>query len=361
MIYKTVTHNNNYVAIVKAIGIILMVCGHSGCWDFLYKFIALFHMPVFFFCSGYFFNAPSSFPDCKLFVYKRIKGLYWPYIKWSLLFLILHNFLWHCSLYDHLTVELYTFPDILNRVGHIMVTMTGHDQLLDGFWFLKQLLLASVANCLILFLLNRWRWKGKHLSLILFFLLCSIVSKFYNLGIPVIWDLSLVFLSMSYFCTGCFYKKIEHVETYSYFKIILCFIVLLLFVLMYNDNLDMLYYSYKSLFYYFLISLCGIYMVFNIAFILEKSILNSFLYYIGNNTMIILILHLSMFKIGNFAKILLYNLPISKIADYKIIREYNDYYWIFYVIIGVFFSLLIGKVIETLKYYLRRLSKTLAI
>ncbi len=39
---------NNTVSIAKAIGIILMVVGQSGCPKGLCQFIYLFHMPLFF-------------------------------------------------------------------------------------------------------------------------------------------------------------------------------------------------------------------------------------------------------------------------------------------------------------------------
>lgn len=37
--------------IAKAICIILMVVGHSGCPTYLYDFVYMFHMPCFFFCK----------------------------------------------------------------------------------------------------------------------------------------------------------------------------------------------------------------------------------------------------------------------------------------------------------------------
>jgi predicted tellurium resistance membrane protein TerC len=43
-------NNCNSITIAKAIGIILMVVGHSGCPQMLSKFIYLFHMPLFFLC-----------------------------------------------------------------------------------------------------------------------------------------------------------------------------------------------------------------------------------------------------------------------------------------------------------------------
>lgn len=44
------------VTIAKAIGIILMVVGHSGLGGYPIRFIYLFHMPLFFFLSGYCFK-----------------------------------------------------------------------------------------------------------------------------------------------------------------------------------------------------------------------------------------------------------------------------------------------------------------
>ena len=82
---------NNYIAIAKALGIMLMVVGHSGCPDYLYRFIYMFHMPLFFFCSGFFMKPAEKVVDVRKFVFRRFKGLYWPYVKWGLLFLLFHN------------------------------------------------------------------------------------------------------------------------------------------------------------------------------------------------------------------------------------------------------------------------------
>lgn len=44
---------NVTIDIMKGIGIILMVVGHSGYPSFLRNFIYTFHMPLFFMISGY--------------------------------------------------------------------------------------------------------------------------------------------------------------------------------------------------------------------------------------------------------------------------------------------------------------------
>ena len=81
----------NYITIAKAFGIILMVIGHSGSPSWLGRFLYMFHMPLFFLCSGYFFKEITEQKALNAFFLKRIKGLYIPYLKWSILFLLLHN------------------------------------------------------------------------------------------------------------------------------------------------------------------------------------------------------------------------------------------------------------------------------
>ena len=71
--------HNNYITIAKAIGIILMVIGHSGCPLLLFRFIYLFHMPLFFICSGIFFGGISTKGDAFVFFKKRVHGLYFPF------------------------------------------------------------------------------------------------------------------------------------------------------------------------------------------------------------------------------------------------------------------------------------------
>lgn len=49
-----------WVDVAKGIGIILVVLGHNQSPDYIIKFIYSFHMPLFFFLSGYLTN-PSKY------------------------------------------------------------------------------------------------------------------------------------------------------------------------------------------------------------------------------------------------------------------------------------------------------------
>ena len=68
--------HKNYVAIAKGIAIILMVIGHSGCPEVVRKTIYLFHMPFFFICSGLFFSPQNEIDKLRIFIIRKIKGIY---------------------------------------------------------------------------------------------------------------------------------------------------------------------------------------------------------------------------------------------------------------------------------------------
>lgn len=72
-----------YLDSIKALGIILVVIGHYT--SFLNSFIFLFHMPLFFFISGFLFK----YEDNKTLLQKKGKRLMTPYITYLLLFYLI--------------------------------------------------------------------------------------------------------------------------------------------------------------------------------------------------------------------------------------------------------------------------------
>ena len=83
---KSTLKNQNYITIAKALGIIFMVIGHSHINEYVRSFVYLFHMPLFFFCSGYFFRTEEP-----LFIAlkKRFNRLYILILNGLLLYFLL--------------------------------------------------------------------------------------------------------------------------------------------------------------------------------------------------------------------------------------------------------------------------------
>jgi len=115
---------NETLDTAKGILIILMVLGHSGCPGYIADVIYLFHMPCFFLISGMCLS--DKYADNKLlFIRRKIKTLYFPFVKWSFLFLIFHNFLFSLNLY----ANPYDMSLFLRRSLGVL-TMTASEQLL---------------------------------------------------------------------------------------------------------------------------------------------------------------------------------------------------------------------------------------
>ena len=131
--------HNNYVAIAKALAIMLMVIGHSGCPKIVGKTIYLFHMPFFFICSGLFFSPHSEMAKLKQFILRKVKGIYLPFIKWCLLFTLLHNLFYHLNIYNDLfgykgsVSHLFTMKELLGNMFYNVIKMDRISPLLGVF------------------------------------------------------------------------------------------------------------------------------------------------------------------------------------------------------------------------------------
>ena len=315
-------------------------------------------MPLFFFCSGYFYIVPSSLDGVGRFTIKRFKGLYWPFVKWGLFFLLFHNIFCEWNLYDTSYIYYYNTSEFFHRLKSLLLTMTGQEQLLDPFWFLKQLLLSSLLICGITYVFRRVKFKYIDLLLWMLLFIMAVVSKHFEWGLPVIWNLSIMFLSATFVFMGYIYRKIEKDYFYSIYGLIISFCIVLIVVWIRDDYLDMLWYNENNVFLYVPTAFVGIYMIITVSKIIDQWSIKGIFYYLGKNTLIILVLHLLVFKLVHLLKIIIYGLPIEKLADFKIIQEHNDVFWIIYTISGIFIPLMINEIARKFNSIIcRRISK----
>lgn len=321
-----------------------MVVGHSVCPPLLSKFIYLFHMPLFFFCSGLFYSRPTNVNSLIHFIRRRLKGLYLPFITWSLFFLLCHNLFINLYIYYHEDTYIYHIGDYIKKTFYILFTMTEQEPIVFQLWFLKQLLLSSTIVCGFSYTL-----KKRGIKINKFYILCILVTscvflKHIYVIIPIIGDISLTLLSTTFFYMGFIYKQINIEVTYNLNRGGICAIILILIAWLCHSKIEMLNYTYKIIPLFICSAQIGIYMVFCFAKYLEKYAIRKFLYYIGNHTMVIFIWHLLAFRLASIIKTTIWDYPIERIGDYVLITEQNDFFWIVYT--------LIGCAIPLLSYYL---------
>ena len=131
---KTQKPELEYMNIAKGIGIVLIVIGHAFLQDStspVRSFVYLFHVPLFFIISGYFFKDAYTEQPLELII-RRIKSLWIPFIKWSILFVLLHNLFYQLGIYS----TEYSIREITAKIlGSLL--FNGTEQLLGAFWFIN--------------------------------------------------------------------------------------------------------------------------------------------------------------------------------------------------------------------------------
>lgn len=74
------TNRISWIDVLKGIGIILVVIGHTSKDNFMVDWLYTFHMPLFFALSGYLWSQSNSTSSFSVFLQKRIKTLLWPFV-----------------------------------------------------------------------------------------------------------------------------------------------------------------------------------------------------------------------------------------------------------------------------------------
>ena len=328
---------HNYVSVAKGIGIILMVMGHTFFSAYGYAFIYMFHMPLFFFLSGYCFRK-THLDDFRNYAKKRFSRIYIPFVKWGLIFLLLHNIFFHLNIYNDTfgfgeeVSQLYGVSDYLKKTFLIFFCLSGNEQLLGGYWFLHTIFFASFIFYGLLKL--KMPLVGGIVSLLLSVLL-------YFKGIPVIniYCGAKEFFAVSCMITGYLYNSYsieKFVNKYSLYILMACALLLILGSLYWHgEMLDM---KWIHTIPYFVSAIAGSIIVMKLSkYLFEKThYLSNLIIYIGNKTLEILTWHFLCFKIVSLIIIAYYGLPIDHLAEFPVMSPYNvQGWWILYFVIGV--------------------------
>ena len=77
---------NLTISVAKGLCILLVVIGHAESPEAICRFIYLFHVPLFFFTSGYFNKVAEDGAALKDRLWRRVKRLYLPFILYGFLF-----------------------------------------------------------------------------------------------------------------------------------------------------------------------------------------------------------------------------------------------------------------------------------
>lgn len=342
-------------SILKAIAIICVVLSHAGISGWLFNFVFIFHVPIFFICAGYFFNT-KYLTDERTYIVHRFKGLYLPFVRWSLFFLLIHNVLFPLGILSETygnagggVTHPYTWQQFSQHAWSIVSNMSGYDQFLCGaFWFFRALLLASIGFLLMFKLLNRSAQLRdyKHTAWgVLFITLLLITWKtttHLNLtGVAQGGNREL--MGMAFMTAGFLLKQYEVCDKLNWKTALTSGTILLLAScffpssMVWNPNFT----QFISL---PLPAIAAFVMFTYISAWIDRhpGLIKRTFAYIGEHTLYIFAFHLVAFKVVSALKVWFYDLPWEAVGGHPVvITPANNWIWvILYLAAGVILPLL---------------------
>lgn len=328
---------NKVIDIVKGIGIIFIVIWHidgvvGSETNFLLSvryFVNQFHVPLFFFISGLFFKSNETWA---IFLLKKLRRLYIPFVISNILFLIAEFLL-------RIQFEDVVIGNFL-KWGVKIICGLSWTNLGGATWFL----LALFRICIIYKLMSYIKSQ--------FGILCiSVIISIISIWAPVDFCIRntlyyIVFYSIGAYVTSCGFKF--NGKSLAVWLIMIISFIVLAFTS--RNNLSstisntLLINVLKSL-----IAIVGIAFMMSSCALLEKIVnIGTFFAYVGRNTMSILIGHFAVFKVVTIIQVLSAGVSYSFFMSHPCYDV--SFPWSFvYFVLGVSVPLVVSHFIDLAK------------
>ncbi|MBQ7946314.1 MAG: acyltransferase family protein [Bacteroidales bacterium] len=316
------------ITYAKAICILLMVLGHAGVPMVVHRFSCLFHMPLFFFVTGFLFK-DDYLQHGIVFFKKKLKSIWWPYVCWTIFSILIHN-----SVLFPLQIvgETYKLKQILIKIICALGMASTDAYILPGFWFLRDMFYAlMMAWPTIKICKMASSPRRQKIGLVLAIALSLLLAVSINLKwlwIPNLKTSAL--LALSYMLSAYLLKQCA-----CYLKgkhSLWAGIAMLLFMWWlsryFSTSMTIIQGAGNILLYY-LVSMVSV-----IALLLFcdglARVEMPWLKYIGMHTMDIFIFHFMAFKLLTYCLIQLKELPMEYMSRFAV-----PGYWALYTLVGV--------------------------
>ncbi len=339
------------IDIVKALGIICMVAGHSGA-PFTH-FIYLFHMAIFFMASGFFFKDVTSndFRSVINTIKRKLLLLWLPFFAWNAIYVLLHNLFIKINVYtddprllDYVsgtyihTTGPYSYAVILKQIVK-GIFFSSSEQMFGASWFLRILFMVSVcylvADYIIKKLINNKTIKVQlaiSAILLTFGYICYLQNKSFH-GIAQ---------TASFYCLY-YIGYLFHIFKTRYvdwdWKRYIFILLISFFLLLYlntTGSISLGNNSYENPFFLLGTSIIGWVFLYSMAFFLKKiSIVKNLMLGIGKRTLSVVILHFLSFKIVAAVITGIYHMPSFCIAAFPNLHGNKGLWWAAYTVVGV--------------------------
>ena len=342
---------NNSISYLKALGIVLMVIGHCTYEvPMARQVIYMFHMPIFFFVAGFCFKR-AYLEHPQDFLWKRVKGLYWPFVKWGLVFLLLHNLFFRWGIYSEEFAFMgwvnhpYTWQETVWKAIQIVLAMREPEQMVGGYWFLNALFWASLLSWLLLRLMRSWLAALTALAV-------GLCMNRFGWYVPWLMIAPQALVSAFLFLVGHVFAE-QKVRTFGVWQIVGSLVLMVVGSFFWRSDLDRLFYSTPALIPYLATAVLTVWSLYSLSerwgHLIAGNVQRAWLF-VGNHTLTVLTFHFLSFKLVSLLIIIIDGLPIKHLGEYPVIISHARLgWWMVYAVVGVLVPLLGVWIEERLK------------
>jgi acyltransferase len=274
----------------KGIGIVLVVLAHSDLdYGWVGRHINAFHMPLFFFLSGYLFSI-DKYDSLRVFIRKKSAAILIPYFVFALLSIAYFLLRYHLGNPDY-------FKDL--EIGKQLLGVfysAGIRELMDfnlPLWFLTCLFTVEV----MFFVIRRRVSSPLALTAVLagLSLLGYLDGRLNPVKLP--WGIDVALTAVVFYGTGYLLKNVmpKLIAQPAIYRIILCAGLVLVNAMMVTIRVNLNMKVHGNYFIFYLCAFSGL-----IACLLLSSLFrSSFVGFLGKNALIIMALHVLVLNIAS--------------------------------------------------------------
>lgn len=307
----------------------------------------MFDIPCFFFMSGYCFKK-KYLSDFKTFALNKLKGIYWPFVKWTLVFILLHNLLYHLGVYNAeygfrgVGSVTYSLTDIIQNAKNAVLGLSCSERLLGGYWFLPCLLIGSFIFYAIVKFSDLFK-ERKTLIMCTGGILLIISVLFNKCGLSK-WAINYRVLESGVFILSGYMYKVSNMCLHKKIWFLPVSLILV--------TLGTFFWQgaaagvvWQNQIPFTITGVCGSIATLGLCQLIDRNDycrrIKSCLHFIGENTLTVLTWHFSFFLIVSFLITRIYELPVLRIGEFPVIVEYSNMGWcITYFVVAMAGSLL---------------------
>ncbi len=289
----------------KAIGIFFVLLGHTQIWGPVVDWVSVFHMPLFFFISGFLFSYDRN-PQLGPFLKKRFRQLVIPYI-----FINLITFFFWFFISRHYGSSVAEETVVWYAPLQAALSGNGSDMLHNiPLWFFLCLFIIEI----VYYVLYRPLTYGQRLAVSMLFALLGYINYEY---IPFILPFSLgtAFVAIPFYFLGNACSVIFQERQLTNFGKSVIFIISIAVVTYFsthNERVFLYCNHYGNYLFFIVAALCGISMMYVFIFYLSKWIgKNKVITYISRNTLTICGFHLMIYTLIKGVSVYILGLPLQ--------------------------------------------------